>query len=165
VPVVVSDTSPIRALALLERIPLLNALFADVRVPPAVVQELAQPRIGPVVRAEQLVGIAIQAPQDRGRVADLRRRVDAGEAEAIALALEVRAERILIDDKAGRGVAAELHLPFSGTLALLVLAKHSGLVDAVRPMIDRLRAELNFYMDDGLEHTILRQAGEDSSSD
>jgi uncharacterized protein len=44
--IVVSDTSPVRALAHLQQLELLRKLFSEVLVPPAVAHELANPAAG-----------------------------------------------------------------------------------------------------------------------
>lgn len=90
---VVSDTSPIRALSHLQRFELLRYLFGQVLIPPAVVRELEYPtsRLPPL----SITGapfIRIQAPTDRAGVDQLMEQLESGEAEAIMLALEVHAE-------------------------------------------------------------------------
>ena len=84
---VVSDTSPVRALGHVGHLDLLKVLYGEVWVPPAVARELASPRgRGPAVDAVA-AGLTIRAPSDVARVATLKRDLDAGESEAIALAL------------------------------------------------------------------------------
>lgn len=87
--------------------------------------------------------------------------LDPGEAEAIALAEELRANVLLIDELAGREVASHGGFTVLGTLGILLEAKQRSLCPAVRPLLDRLRVELNFFVSPGLRQTILRQAGED----
>ncbi len=85
-PVIVSDTSPIRALAHLGRIDLLRSLFGMVLLPPAVDEELGHPRTGlPLVDVHELGFISVRAPKDHQRVEDLMRSLDPGESEALAL--------------------------------------------------------------------------------
>ncbi len=93
-------------------------------------------------------------------MAELRSSLDVGEAEAIALAEEVEADIVLIDEMAGRETACIRGFTVLGTLGLLVRAKQSGLHPSVAPLLDRLRSELNFFISDELRRTILRQAGE-----
>ncbi len=82
-----------------------------------------------------------------------------GESEALALALEVHADLILIDDKAARRLASSLHLPFLGVLGLLLKAKDAALIPAVRPRLDALR-KLPFHISPRLHEAVLRDAGE-----
>jgi predicted nucleic acid-binding protein len=142
--VVVSDTSPIRALGHLDHLNLLASLFREVIVPPAVVVELEQPRprFAPVV-VGSFPFIHVRSPQDRVAVDQLRQTLGPGEAEAIILAEELHAEAILIDEAAGRAVAVQRGLRPIGVLGTLLRAKRRGLVPAVSPLLDRLQIENN----------------------
>lgn len=157
---VISDTSPVRALAQLGRLDLLASLYGEVWVPPAVVAELARPRgRGPVVDVAA-AGFVIRAPTDTGRVATLRRDLDPGESEAITLAIELGAHLLLIDEYDGRGIARGLGLRIKGVLGLLADAKAAGLVAAVRPLVDRIQVKVDFFVAPNIPRQILEQAGE-----
>src|SRR5215813_10088940 len=100
--IVVSDTSPIRALAHLGLLDLLPRLFGDVLIPPAVLGELGTPRtLLPAVDVSQHPFIQVRAPVDANLVAQLRTEIDPGESEAIALAVEVKPDRLLMDEVQG----------------------------------------------------------------
>jgi len=161
VAVVVSDTSPIRALAALARLDLLSRLFEEVLIPPAVATELGRRGrlFAPIVVAD-IPNARVQAPGDLARVRDWGARLDLGEAEALALALDVDAEAILIDESRGRAVARQLGLTPIGVLGVLVRAKEQGHVDAVRPLIERLQTEVAFFVSPRLRDEVLRLAGE-----
>ena len=94
------------------------------------------------------------------RVSEFRLRLDAGEAEALALAEELHADLVLVDELAGREVARQCGFTVLGTLGILLRAKQQGLCPAVGPLLDRLQRKLNFFVSPGLRQTILRQAGE-----
>ncbi len=85
--------------------------------------------------------------------------LDAGESEAIGLALELEARYVLLDDRRGRFVARELGLPVTGTLGILRLAKRRGLVTAIRPHIEALAA-VGFHMSPTLFAQVLADSGE-----
>ena len=88
--VVVSDTSPIRALTHLGLLELLRDLFGQILVPPAVEAELKSPPSGlPAADVARLLFVHVQAPRDRSRVDYFLQSLDPGESEALALALEV----------------------------------------------------------------------------
>jgi predicted nucleic acid-binding protein len=159
--IVVSDTSPIRALAHLGHLGLLQSLFDEVLVPPTVADELKVPRrLLPALDIASVPAARVQSPVDRARVAMLSHDLDPGESEAIALALEVRADHLLIDEWAGRQAAITLGLRPLGVLGLLVKAKQAGLIQEVKPLIARLEAEINFFVGEVVRAEILRDAGE-----
>jgi hypothetical protein len=85
----VSDTSPIRALAHLDLLAVLETLFDQIVVPPAVDTELLHPPVGlPQVNVRKLVFVEIQTPGNLDQVLKLMATLDPGESEALALALE-----------------------------------------------------------------------------
>lgn len=159
--IIVSDTSPIRVLAHLGHLEVLHLLFGEVLVPPAVVEELEQPRqrFAPVA-VRSLPYICVQAPTDRSAIDQLLGQLNLGEAEAIVLAIEVHADAVLIDESAGRAVARQLGLLPIGVLGTLLRAKERGLVGLLGPMLDRLQRELGFFISEDLRSEILRRAGE-----
>jgi hypothetical protein len=65
-------------------------------------------------------------------------RLDPGEAEAIALALDFKADLLLIDERRGRAEANRLGVKIIGLLGLLVEAKQKKWLVAVKPLIDEL---------------------------
>ncbi len=89
----------------------------------------------------------------------LRASLGPGESEAISLALEIHADRLIVDERAGRRVAEALGLRVAGVLGLLVLSKQRGLIPAVGPHIDTL-LHMGFRADPDLVERILRRAGE-----
>jgi uncharacterized protein len=159
--VVVSDTSPIRALAHIDRLALLQDLFGEVLVPPAVVAELESPKSNlPPLHVRHLPFVRIQSPTDRVVVNELLTTLHAGESEAIALALEVHAEAVLIDEAEARNVAMERGLDTIGVLGILLRAKRKGLLGSIKPVIDQLEDGLDFFVSARLRAEVLKEAGE-----
>jgi uncharacterized protein len=159
--IVVSDTSPIRALAHLGHLEVLHLLFREVLIPPAVLAELELPRsrFAPLA-IRSLSFICVQAPTDRTTTDRLLGRLHPGEAEAIALAIEVHADAILVDEAAGRAAAREFGLLPIGVLGTLLRARQRGLVGPLAPMLDSLQHELGFFISDDLRSEILMRAEE-----
>jgi predicted nucleic acid-binding protein len=158
---VVSDTSPIRGLSAIDQLGLIQKLFGEAFLPPAVMAELAVPVAHlPPVTTERFPFLRPRAPADQRRVAELRTRLNAGEAEAIALALELKADALLIDEQRGRRIAGDLGLRPIGVLGVLTAAKFKGMVPALSPLIDQLRARIGFRIDGALLARVLREAGE-----
>jgi predicted nucleic acid-binding protein len=126
--IVVSDTSPLNYLVLIGHVDVLGTLFGRVLIPPTVLQELSDIGTPEVVRrwVAQLPGwIEIRTPTDVQRDPKL----DPGEADAIALAEELHADALLIDEKRGRQAALQRGIAAYGTLAVLEAAAAKGLLD------------------------------------
>jgi len=77
----------------------------------------------------------------------------------ISLALELRADRVVLDDLPARNLAQRLNIPFIGTLGILLAAKRRGLIPAIRELIDTLRRG-GFRVANELYENVLRSAGE-----
>jgi len=86
--------------------------------------------------------------------------LDSGETAAIALASQLKADVLLMDEKRGREAARHCGLAVAGVLGELIQAKHAGWIPNVRDEIQRLRAEAGFFVDGSVEKFILSQVGE-----
>ena len=138
--VVVADTTPLNYLILINAIEVLSQLYGRVLVPMAVVEELKNPEASATVRAgvAKPPGWLEVRPGGAGDPALAKANLGAGEREAISLALAVRADVVLIDDRAGRREAARRHLHVTGTLGVLDDAAERGLID-FQAAAERLR--------------------------
>ncbi|WLD12138.1 DUF3368 domain-containing protein [Planctellipticum variicoloris] len=159
-PLVVSDTSPLRALVFLGRMDILESMFEQIYVPPAVVTECRSGRSPFLFDVSSYEFVEVIAPSNSERVAELKLRLDAGEAEAIAVAEELGIRSLLIDEHRGRMEVEHLGLHAIGTVGLLINAKQNNLVTAVRPLLSRLREELNFYLSEQFIEQALKAIGE-----
>lgn len=127
--IVVSDTTPLNYLLLVNAIDVLPKLFAEVYAPSAVLRELADAKAPPVVRKWA------QSPSAWLRVADpaarlpSTARLDPGEADAISLAKERSILDVLIDERLGRKIALAEGLIVLPTLAVLEKAAEHGLLE------------------------------------
>lgn len=159
--VVVSDTSPIRALAHLGLVDVLHELYGTVVVPPAVHDELRNPspQFSPI-DVSLWPFIQLRSPSNQAAVVRLARFLDAGEAEAIILAGEIQADAVLIDESDGRSEARSRGLIVVGTLGVMIQAKQAGLIGLIHPLIDRLQNELRFFLAPALISKVLEQVGE-----
>ena len=148
--IVVADSSPLHYLILLDQVELLHRFYGDVLVPDPVAAELGAPASPSRVRGwigdrPSWLQIVLVSAADLASITD---ELDPGERAAIALALRVRADVLLIDDSAGRAEAARRSLRVTGTLAVLRTAAEEGLID-VREVLARL-AQTTFYVDQSL---------------
>ncbi len=136
---VVSDTSPISYLTILGRQDLLHELFDKVAIPRAVARELAAS--GAPAAARELVASPPEWLEVRTATAAPGVGLEAlqpGELEAIVLAEEIRADMLLLDDRAARQVATRRGLTVTGLLGVLLEGANRGLVD-LPEAIQRLR--------------------------
>jgi uncharacterized protein len=163
--IIVSDTSAINNLAAIESLYLLQQLYETIVIPDAVYRELTDP-IFPVAGATEvqtLQWIQTRSVSDRTIIEALSNELDLGEAEAIALALELKADQVLIDERRGRLVAARLNLGYIGILGILVEAKSQKLIPAVKPLLDALRDRAGFWIAAPLYNKVLQLVKEEQN--
>lgn len=134
---VVSDASPLHYLIECGAIEILPRLFGEVIIPPIVFGELQHERTPAVVRQWMSNRPSWLRLEQVGRV-DETLNVDAGEREAISLALEIKAELLLIDDRRGRNEAMRRGLNVAGTIGLIEIGARAGLLN-FSTAINRLR--------------------------
>lgn len=157
--VIISDTSPLVCLHHLGLKDLLAELFGTVIIPSAVASELAESAAGPI-EVGLIPWLVVQDPKDIAPVTSRHPRLDDGEAAAIALAVELGANLLLIDETTGRAAAASWGLKTTGTIGVLLRGKANGRVVELRPLLDRLINELNFFISKNIYEVALRAAGE-----
>lgn len=160
----VSNTSPISNLAIIGKLALLQAQFSEIWIPNAVVQELNE---HPDARALAAIHAAISdkwiqpvIPPQSPLLNILLPHLHRGEAEAIALAADLKADIVLIDEQEGRQFARQAGLSVTGVLGVLLRAKNGGLISALKPEIEALRTKAHFFIAPSLEASVLSAAGE-----
>lgn len=145
--VVVPDASPLNYLVLINAVELLPRLFSAVLIPPAVARELSS-ESAPSAVLDFTRGLPPWVEIIAPKHVDYSLGLDAGETEAIALALELGIKPILMDERKARRVATQLGLLKVGTLSVLEQSAAGGWID-FEEHIARLRAT-NFRLDDPL---------------
>lgn len=158
----VCNTSPLTNLAAVGQLALLPRLYGRIHIPNAVALELraADCESSGYVPIESLGWLVVRSVGDRAFVESLRLYLDEGEAEAIALAMELGADVLLMDEQAGRRIATRLGLERVGAIGVLRRAKSVGLIPAVRPVLDDLIARAGFWIRPSLYASILSDVGE-----
>jgi len=160
--IVVADTSPLTALLHLKQLSLLATLYGEIYIPFIVAEEL-----------QTLVqfGYDISFLNDKERyiirkatdilfMQDLRERLDEGEIEAIALAKELKADLLLIDERLGKQFAEQEHITCKGVIGVLIEAKQKGLIPLLKPLLDDLIHNLHFRLSDYIYQLALNKANE-----
>ena len=146
----VSNTSCLIGLETIGRLDLLEQLYPQLLIPPAVAIEWGTPVPH---------WILCQSIQNKALAQALSLQLGPGEAEAIALAVEIGAQRLILDDQRARRIAVQLHVPVTGTVGVALAAKQQGFLPLVRPLFDDLKAA-GFWLSDPLLQQALRLAGE-----
>jgi uncharacterized protein len=158
---VVCDASTLIALARIGQFETLERTGAQVVIPRAVYKEVVVQGEGKPGATEVSAAAWIETREvtDHSIVARFRIVLDAGESGAIALAQEVDAALIILDDEEARDAALSEGLSVVGLPAFLVRAKAWGIVREVRPLLDALKHQ-GFFISDELYQHVLRLAGE-----
>lgn len=160
--IVVCNTSPIINLAAIGQLIILQQLYERIIIPEAVYREIAVTGSGQAgaTEVQTLEWIETRKLYNRALASVTEMELDGGEAEAIALAVELKADLLLMDEQKGRAVAARLGLKFIGLLGVLIEAKHNGLIHSVKPALDDLIAKAGFWITEDLYTRVLSVAGE-----
>lgn len=141
------------------RITLLHR-FSSVCIPPAVWHEVVdlggnRPGAAEIRDARESGWLRVVEPSNGALVSLLKPELHAGEAESIALALEVRPDVLLLDETEARRVAGLYDLPVTGIIGLLIQAKREGQISSLAKEMDRLREQGNFWIQDALYQRVL----------
>ncbi|GAP99627.1 DUF3368 domain-containing protein [Leptolyngbya sp. NIES-2104] len=160
--IIVSDTSAIGNLAIVNHLWLLQSIYGKVLIPDVVAQELSnasRPEIQAVlsldwIETKAIVNLAMANTLQQDQ------KLDPGESHAIVLALEQQADELLIDERRGRQEAAKLGIPIIGILGVLLVAKQRQLIPQVQPILDALMQQAAFRVSSALYTQILLQARE-----
>jgi len=157
--VVIADAGPLIAFARLHQIGLLPQIFGRVLVTDIVFAECAG-------RSDFPESALIQEAVTRKQLelctspdfSAYTQKIDAGEASAIAVAIDFGCG-VIMDDKAGRRMATNASVPVIGTVGVLVLAKRKGLVPLVMPLLERLVSS-GYFLSGEIIAAALLAAGE-----
>lgn len=147
---VIADTSCFILLDKIDALVVLQQLFSAITTTPEIAQEFGKPLPE---------WVEIKAVQDTNLQKAMLLEVDAGEASAIALTIELQPALLVIDDLKGRKVAGRLHLSYTGTLGLLLRAKKENQIPQLRPYLEKIQST-DFRVSAGLIDAVLKEAGE-----
>ncbi len=159
--IVVSDTSCISNLLIINELDLLRKIYSQIFIPPAVYNEILALEKGGkdlnyfksqewiISKTDFTKNISLLPPKN----------IDPGEAEAIDLAIYLKAERLLIDERKGSVLAKELGITTIGLLGILKIAKENHLILSVKKLLDQL-IENNFWISNELYHIVLKSTNE-----
>jgi predicted nucleic acid-binding protein len=160
--IVVSDTTVLSTLFLMGRLDWLEQLFGQVIIPQSVFNELLElESFGHDVSVfKKASWFVVESASNQQLIADFSKELDLGESEAIVLALEKKADFLLIDERKGTRKATELGLQTIGLLRVVIELKDRKIISVVRPYLDAMRQTGGFWISDRLYSKVLESAGE-----
>jgi len=151
--IVIADTSCLILFHKIGELDLLRQVYDSVSITPEVAEEFSE---------EVPDWIKIESVKDKKYQEFLTTQVDLGEASTIALAKEMESPLLLLDDLKARKLASKLNLKFTGTLGIIHKAKKIGVLEKVRPIIDKLLAT-DFRISENIIEELLRKNNEIAS--
>ncbi len=155
---VICNSSPIIGLAKVDRLDIIEKLYEEIIVPEAVFDELITKGRDKDKTTEinELIDqniVIVQKVNNRELIRALRKDLDYGESEVIALAIELQADLVILDEKDARDLAEFHHLKKVGLLGILIRAKERGLIQSVKEYMDKL-IKAGFRIDENLYELI-----------
>ena len=164
-PVIISNSSTLLHLTIIGRLSLLKEFYGKIVIPPAVWKEVVEEGMGrvgvvEVKQAREDGWVEVVSPKDEPLVRLLKRDLDEGEAEVISLAIEQKADIILLDESDARRTAELYGLTRTGIIGILIRAKREGRIKSLNDELEVLRTRAGFWIDEKLYQQALRSVGE-----
>lgn len=155
---VVSNTTPIISLASIGQLSLLTDLFGKIYIPQAVYNEIKYKKSYGYQEIDK-PNFEVVTIQGNDYLGFLLNKLDKGEAEAIFLAKELKAEILIIDERMGYKIAQSQNLYSIGTLTVLHVSKEKQLIKNVKPLLDEMIKKGRWYSK-AVYTQFLKQIGE-----
>ncbi len=127
--IVFSNTTPFIALSSINKLELLPKLFGEIHVVTEVIEECGVGGIIPVPNLRELHWV-VEIQPSQAITMSILLELDKGEKYTLQMAKQMKADRVIIDEKIGRDVAEYLGLEVTGTLGILLKAKQNGWIES-----------------------------------
>lgn len=157
---IVSDTSPISNLLKINKLSLLRKIYQSIVIPEAVYRELIAAKSFDITLQHTPDWVTVKSIKNILLYQKLLTDLDEGEAQAIALALELSADVLLIDERRGRLKALSLGIQVTGVVCIWLTAKDLQLIPAVKPLLEDLEREAGFWLSTKFRSEVLALANE-----
>lgn len=158
---VICNATPLINFAAIARLDILQATFEQIIIPQAVYDETTGSGFPGTKYVLQAIASGWLQVRPVATIAStIPVELDDGEREAIALALAIGEQQILLDEREARKVAQQLGLQVMGTLGILLLAKNNQTIPQVRPILDRMMNVARYWVSATLYQQVLQLAGE-----
>lgn len=148
--IIISDTSCFIILTNIGELSLLQKLYSKITTTVEIATEFGEP-------LPEWVEILSVKSKDTQRLLEMQ--IDKGESSAIALALEISDSLLILDDIKARKVATQLGLSITGTLGIIIKAKHEGIIPSVIPILNKIK-QTDFRLSNEVELQVLKAAME-----
>ncbi|MEA1899981.1 MAG: DUF3368 domain-containing protein [Thermodesulfobacteriota bacterium] len=142
--IVISNATPIISLCSVGYEFVLKELFHHIFIPQAVDMELRS-LDKPGSHFSDLKWVEVVSVQNEEVIVFLRKDIDKGEAETIALAKQMNADVVIIDENAGYQIAKHFGLPVVRTLSILKVAKNKKIISKIRPIVEQMVQRGRWY--------------------
>ena len=156
---IISNTTPIITLLTISKLELLKELYGKLIIPQGVFEEIEEGKNKDYYTDLSLIDwIEIKSISDKEPlkyISDL----DKGEAEVIILANEIKADLVIIDEKAGREYANHFNLKLTGTIGVLLKAKELGFINKIKPLL-KIMKENGIWISQKFINKVLKIAKE-----
>lgn len=158
---VIVNSTPLIILCSIGKLNILKQLYTEINIPQAVFREVTEkPDSACQILKESLDWIHIEKIQSEVDKKMYKAKLHDGEVEVMILAQqEIKADLVIIDDNAAKKTAKYLGLPVTGTMGVLLKAKHEGYITEIASIIEEMRRK-GFYISDNLVNMVLEQARE-----
>lgn len=137
---VIVNSTPLIVLSGIGKLDILRGLYQEISIPSAVFREVTAKNDSACVQIQSAgEWIHVKEIQDCSEKKMYKAKLHAGEVEVMILAQEQKADLVILDDNAAKKTAKYLGLTVTGTLGVLVKAKHQKIIEEVRPLLSEMR--------------------------
>ena len=161
---IICNATPLINFASISCLDILKSLFTEIVIPQAVYSDTVEsgfPNSETILKEIEAGWLNVKLVEEMPESIPLA--LDAGEREAIALALSEQKPRVILDKKRDKKVAQELGLNVIGTLGILILAKRNRIISQVKPLLDAMMTKAKYWVNESLYHSVLQAVSEDET--
>ena len=158
--IVIFNSSPIINLSKINSLDLIKKIYKQILIPKAVYNEVLIKGTNKdnIYKIEELINtqiIKIAIVNNQEIIKVFAKDLDYGESEVLALALQLNADLVVIDETDARNIADIYNLNKTGFIGILIKAQEAGYIDSVIRYLDlaiqkgfRINSKLYDYLNE-----------------